>query len=429
MTGGTAPAGEGDPADTLLGVDRDVVALGIARAADAVANSFLIIVLPLFIASERVTGESFGLSPEAITGIVLAIFGLFNSGIQPFAGRLSDRVGKRRIFVLVGLVGLAATNLLYLVAETYLSLLVIRSAQGATVALTVTASIALVNEVSPRERRGGNMGVFNALRLLGFGTGPLAAGLVVERGPYRLPGGAVLSGFDAVFWLAAVGAAVSAFLVAATVRDPPRPTARVGKIVLSLRARTPGRTLDPIFALGLATLFMAACISVLAPIETRVNERLGQGPTLFGVQFAVFILSLAATQPLVGKATDRWGRKRFLVAGLLLLVPTTLVQGLVTTPGGMIAARLAQGVAGSLTFAPSLALAGDLATRGQSGVQLSVLTVAFGVGLSLGQLGAGFLVDLGYAVPFVFGSGLALLGAWAVHTQVPPPEERTAPAG
>lgn len=428
MTHGASRTEGEAAAETLLGVDRQVIALGIARAADAVANSFLIIVLPLYIASGRVTGRNLGLSPEAITGIVLAIFGVFNSGIQPFAGRLSDRLGKRRIFVLVGLVGLAATNLLYVAAGSYLSLLLIRSAQGAAVALTITASIALVNEVSPPERRGGNMGVFNALRLVGFGTGPLAAGLVVEGGPYRLPGAVVLSGFDAVFWLAAAGAALSALLVLLLVRDPPRPTAKVGRIALSLRARTPGRTLDPIFALGLATLFMAACISVLAPIEMRVNERLGQGPTLFGVQFAVFILSLAVTQPFVGKATDRWGRKRFLVAGLLLLVPTTLVQGLVTTPGGMIAARLAQGIAGSLTFAPALALAGDLATGGQSGVQLSVLTVAFGLGLSVGQLGAGFLVELGYLVPFAFGAALALVGAWAVQTQVPPPGERAARA-
>ncbi|MDX1747552.1 MAG: MFS transporter, partial [Halobacteriales archaeon] len=39
----------------VLGTDRRVVVLGLARMADALGNSFLIIVLPLFVASGRVS--------------------------------------------------------------------------------------------------------------------------------------------------------------------------------------------------------------------------------------------------------------------------------------------------------------------------------------------------------------------------------------
>ena len=65
----------------------------------------------------------------------------------------------------------------------------------------------------------------------------------------------------------------------------------------------------------------------------------------------------------------------------------------------MIAARLGQGAAGALVFAPALALAGDLAQKGASGSELSVLTMGFGLGIC-GQVGAGFLVRWGYPVPF-----------------------------
>ncbi|MFB6352611.1 MAG: MFS transporter, partial [Halobacteriales archaeon] len=67
----------------VFGTDRRVVALAVARMADAVGNSFLIVVLPLYIASGAVAGGAFGLTEALITGLVLSMFGLFNSLLQP----------------------------------------------------------------------------------------------------------------------------------------------------------------------------------------------------------------------------------------------------------------------------------------------------------------------------------------------------------
>jgi MFS family permease len=120
----------------------------------------------------------------------------------------------------------------------------------------------------------------------------------------------------------------------------------------------------------------------------------------------------------VGAASDQHGRRRFIIAGLIFLVPTTLAQGLVVTSMQMIIARLLQGISGAMVFAPALALAGDLARQGQSGAQLSVLTVAFGLGISFGQLAAGFLIRYGFVTPFLFGTLIAGIGAVLVYTQV-----------
>lgn len=404
-----------------FGIDRGVLALGVARMADAVANSFLVVVLPLYVASQGVGGATFGLSESALTGVILAVFGFANAGLQPFAGRLSDRTGRRKVFVLMGLLALAVLHGTYALAGTYWALLSIRLGQGLCVAFTVTASVALVNELSVRGTRGGNMGTYNSLRLVGFGTGPLVAGFVVESGPYGLPGGIVLDGFEAAFAVAAAGALVGAAMVAFMVRDPERTEAHMGEVVLPILDRSGDHLFHPIFILGVATLVMAACIALLASIEPIVNEHLGQDARWFGVQFAVFILSLAAVQPVVGKASDHWGRRGFVIWGLVLLAPTTLAQGLAATPWQMVFARLAQGVAGAMIFAPALALAGDLTAEGQSGLQLSVLTMAFGLGLSAGQLLSGFLVGWGYLVPFAVGASLAAGAALLVTREVEEP--------
>ncbi len=102
----------------------------------------------------------------------------------------------------------------------------------------------------------------------------------------------------------------------------------------------------------------------------------------------------------------------------MLLAPTTLAQGLAVTSWQLLFARIAQGIAGAMVFAPALALAGDLASEGQTGVTLAVLTMAFGLGLSAGQLTAGFLVSAGFVVPFATGAVIALVTAGVVWREV-----------
>lgn len=400
------------------GVDRRIIALGVARMADAVANSFLIVVLPLYIASGQLDGWRFGLSEPAFTGITLGAFGLVSFVVQPLAGRWSDRVGRRKSFILAGLILLAVVNFAYRWTTSFLGVLSVRLVQAGAVALTIVGTVALVSELSVHERRGRNMGTFNSFRLVGFGMGPLIAGLLLTGGPYDLLLGVTLSAFDATFVGAGVLAAFSALLVWQLVEDPDDIAPNRERAALRIRSRAPGRILDPVFALGVGTLLMAACIALLSPIEPQVNRHLDQGPLLFAVEFAAFIGSQAILQPLIGRLTDERGRKKFIVVGLLGLIPTTLLQGMAAAPWQMIIARLLQGATAAMVFAPALALAGDLARRGQAGAQLSVLTVAFGLGIALGQFTSGFTVHFGYVVPFVVGAGLAALGALIVHTQV-----------
>ncbi|KYH27662.1 multidrug resistance protein MdtG [Halalkalicoccus paucihalophilus] len=399
----------------LFETDRRILALAMARMADGVGNSFLIIVLPLYIASGIVEGRTFGLTESMLIGIVLSLVGFVSSLSQPVTGRVSDRTGRRKLYILIGLGGLTTANLLYLLAGSYLSLIALRALQGMSIAFIIPASVALVNELAGAGTRGGNMGVYNTFRLVGFGAGPVAAGVLVNAGPYSILGFG-LSGFEATFYVAAGAAALSFALVSALVHDPAE-LERAGED-LSIDVLDGDGGLDPIFTLGVASLFMAIGIALFATLQPEINARLDQGSTWFGVQFAAFIISQVFLQVPIGRASDRWGRKPFILVGLVLLAPSTLAQGIVLDSWLMLVVRLTQGVAGAMVFAPALALAGDLATGGDSGSKLSVLTMAFGLGVALGPLSAGFLVGLGFVVPFAVGATLALVGFGLVYTQV-----------
>ncbi|EMA47875.1 MFS transporter [Halococcus saccharolyticus] len=418
---------------TFLGTDRRVLVLALARMADSIANSFLIVVLPLYIASgqipiEGLVGVEVGglaVSEELLIGIVLSLFGFLNSLGQPFTGRLSDRTGQRRPFILGGLALLGVASAAYAFVDNYYAVVAFRMLQGLGAALTIPATVALVNELATSVDRGENFGVFNTFRLLGFGLGPIVAGVLITGGlsgtsvvTYRLFGTTV-SGFEAAFAVAVLGAAASFALVTLLVSDPPETEAAAGEdLSVAIRDPTGEHLLDPVFTLGLATLFMAIGIGLFATLQELINSRLDQGPFLFSVEFAAVVIANVILQVPIGQASDRYGRRPFIVAGFVLLVPTTFVQGLVTEPLLMIAVRLGQGVAVAMVFAPALALAGDLAGKGQSGTQLSILTMAFGLGVAIGPLASGFLVGFGFVYPFAFGAALAAIGFVFVYTQV-----------
>jgi MFS family permease len=417
-----------------FGVNPQVLALAIARMSESVGNSFLIVVLPLFVASEFVSGATFGLTEVFITGLVLSIFGFVNSPLQPFTGRLSDRTGRRKVFVLLGLTLIATASFAYSLASTYWHLVGLRVLQGVAGAFIIPTTVALVNDLAEEGNRGGNMGTYNTFRLVGFGVGPVAAGGVVAGGPYAVSvGGATLlmTGFDAAFYFAASTATLAFILVLGLIRDPdtePDRSERSATDGIAVLDRSGARLLDPVFALGVVSFFMAVGIALFATLGSIVNARLGQGPEMFGLQFAAFILAQVLLQAPIGRATDFYGRKVFILVGTALLVPTTLAQGLITEVGLlggavsgswlMFLARFLQGVAGAMVFAPALALAGDIASEGRSGSTLSVLTMAFGFGVAVGPLLSGILVAWGFVVPFAFGAALATIGVVVVVTQI-----------
>jgi MFS family permease len=419
-------------------LDPRILSLAIARMVDAVANSFLVVVLPLYIGSEIVSlpafvgtelalgSVTFTLTPELLIGVVLSLFGFLNSFGQPFTGSLSDRSGRRKAFILVGLALVAVGSAGYIVFTDYVSIVLMRGLQGVGAAFTVPVTAALVNELSLKEDRGGNFGLYNTFRLLGFGTGPIVAGVVVAAGPYRVAD-LTVSGFNAAFLVAVAGAVISFLLITVLISDPER-TAGEASDNIAIQVLNPdGPGLDPVFALGVATVVMALSLALFAPLANVINARLDQGTFLFSVQFGAAVLANVVFQIPIGRLSDRYGRRPFLIGGFVLLLPTTLAQAFVTTSMAMVLVRFLQGLAVAAVFAPSLALAGDIAKEGQSGSTLSILTMGFGLGVAFGTLFSGILVGFAFAVPFVVATVGGAVGLALVYTQVGETVENVAP--
>lgn len=414
-------------------VNRSVLLLSLSRISDAVANSFLIIILPGYLTTVLGTRHSartidvlilsVPVTTELLIGVLLAAYGLISSLCQPVAGWYADRTGAKKGLIIVGLGLLAVSIGAYAHLTTYLALLAFRVLQGVGASFVRPTTVALLNALSVVDEKGQNMGMFNVFRFLGYGFGPVVAGAIAENGPYLL-GWVQLTGFEMAFYAAALLAALSMFSVAVFVENPdsdsPVTDSDSGLFgSISILGTEEGSLLDSTFALAVAAFLTAINISLYATLQSPINDRLGQGEFLFGIQFAMVMLACVFFLIPVGRACDRIGRRPFLLVGFLLLAPSVLAQGVITTSGLMIVARLFQGVGAAMIIAPGLALAGDIVSSGQETTELSFLTMGFALGTAIGPMISGVLASYGLFVPFAFGTLLALVGLAIVYFHVP----------
>ncbi len=372
--------------------------------ADALGNSLLIIILPLYIAEQPSTWLD--LPTELQVGLVISIYGFLFAFAQPFSGTLSDRAGKRKPFIIAGLALMALSTLGFMVVRRYVWILALRCLQGLGVAMIIPSVLALVSLATEKRTRGNAMGVYSTFRMIGFATGPLLAGFLL-----------VYSGFNATFLVGAAFLVVAILLVHFTVHehaeeDVPKPTPKIGDLT------GPGESILPTptnLVLMFTTVVMASSLSMISALENEFNARLSQTALGFGVAFSALTVARLLVQIPLGRLSDRIGRKKLIVTGLLAMAPLTILFGYVTTTLQLIVVRLAQGVASAAIAAPAFALAGDLARKGGEGREMSFVTMGFGLGLGVGPLIAGALAGyVGFEVPFYVVGGLSILAALGV---------------
>ena len=387
------------------GINRVVASLSFARMADAMGNSILVVIIPLYVAELAYTAS--GMPESLLVGILISIYGLAFTLFQPFTAFLSDRLGKRKLFIQGGLLIMAVSTYSFSLATNYNQLVFIRILQGLAVALTVPASLAVMAGGSERQSRGGSMGFYSTLRMIGFAVGPTLGGYLQ-----------VHYGFQSAFLTGTALLLSSTILVQVFVDDPVRadPPTDIRYRILDRRLLGGGIAL-----LGLAIFFMSSAFSMMSALENDFNLRLEQTALGFGIAYSALTVGRLIFQLPLGRLSDYVGRRPLIVAGLILMAPATAALGLVTSTWQLTGVRVIQGLASAAIAAPVFALAADLSRDGGEGQQMSVISMGFGLGIAIGPLIAGSLAPIRFELPFIVGGILTLVGAWFVHKGVPEP--------
>src|SRR5213593_2986193 len=163
-----------------------------------------------------------------------------------------------------------------------------------------------------------------------------------------------------------------------------------------------------------ATFTDIVAYSIAVPVLPDLSRRLGASPTIIGLLFASFGVTLLTLSIPMGAVSDRIGRKGPMVGGLAALAAATLLFAFSDGLPWLFAARLVQGAADAVTWVVGFALIADLYgddERGRiAGIVLSGTSFAVMIGPSLG----GWLYELGgIRLPFLFVTALSAVAAGA----------------
>ena len=121
-------------------------------------------------------GRDFGIEPARLGWIATGYLLVFGVAV-PFYGRLADRFGARRLFV-IGLCIYSFSSLACAIAPSYSFLLAGRIAQACGAASIAGLGMAIISGVYPPERRGTALGYVSATVGSGAAVGPIVGGTI-----------------------------------------------------------------------------------------------------------------------------------------------------------------------------------------------------------------------------------------------------------
>jgi MFS family permease len=322
-------------------------------------------------------------------------FGIAKAGMNYFAGTLSDRFGRKPVLIAGWLAAIPVPVLLILAPDwTWIvaANVLLGMSQGLTWSTTVMMKMDLVGPA----RRGLAMGLNEAAGYLGLAVTALATGYLASAYGLR----------PVPFLLGAAYLALGLGLSALRVRET-RHHARVEaeNHVDAHEGAHGGLTSREVFAL---TSFRDRSLSAVsqAGLVNNLNDGLAWGifPVLFasaglsldqiGVLAAVYPGVWGAGQLVTGAASDRWGRKWLIAAGMLVQAVALAMVAVGRGFGIWLAAAVLLGAGTAMVYPTLLAAIGDVAHPAWRARSVGVYRLWRDGGFAIGALVSGVLADL-----------------------------------
>ena len=186
-------------------------------------------------------------------------------------------------------------------------------------------------------------------------------------------------------------------------------------------------TNDPHAARG-ALAALSLCMLLPSLGTSIVNVALPGFVEEFGapyqqVQWVVvaYLLANAALIVGIGRLGDRIGRRRLLIAGLVVFTAASLLSAVSVQLWQLVAARALQGVGAAALIALPMALVGETVGKERTGRAMGLLGTMSAIGTALGpSLGGVLVAGFGWPAVFVVNLPLAALALFLVRRHLPP---------
>ncbi|MBI4825423.1 MAG: MFS transporter [Nitrospirae bacterium] len=343
-------------------------------------------VLPLFAAHLGADPSKVGFvaSISAFTGVLFSI---------P-AGLLSDRLGKRKMLIFSSFI-FSTAPFMYLFITRIWQLAMVRFFHGFATAIFIPVAMALVSELFHKER-GEKMGWFSTATLVGRFMAPLIGGGIIGALAFN-----PAQSYKAVYIVCALAGAVTLLLslfLPQTAEpqhrnQPWEDTLKIFRSVLS------DKIILVTCMVEAAILFAYGTFETFLPLYAVSS---GISPFELGIFLSAQVITLALSKPVMGRFSDRHGRKPQIFTGALIGAVCIGCFSLFRSFIPLLILSVAFGMSLSIVTSATSAYIADLSSREARGSAMGLLGSIMDIGHTTGPLLSGIIaMHFGYSKSFI----------------------------
>ncbi|MBE8539047.1 MFS transporter [Geoglobus acetivorans] len=360
-------------------MERRILTVSIARFADSVGSGMAYFALPILISSLSV----YSLPIDLVSGIVISIWGLVATLVQPLAGKVIERSSRPKKILSLSLLLTAILIFFYTSIRTVEELLFLRVVLGIIESFLMVSSLTLVISLAGK-KKGQSFGIYNTFTDLGFSISPIMAGILISLN------------LNIVFYISALFVLVSSMGVFMLVDEPE---------ISEMKKRKGGfrdvsREIYPILV---SLMFVVALMSSIVPLENSFLERLSITPLEFGLSFSIYLITRTLSNTYAGYLTDRHGGlKSYTISSLLISVTSLLI--LIPNIYVFLGVRFIQGFIVALVYTSATVTIAERSGLSYA-MSMSILSSVITAGLTAGPLIAGMMSGyVGFESPYILFS-------------------------
>ncbi len=164
---------------------------------------------------------------------------------------------------------------------------------------------------------------------------------------------------------------------------------------------------------SLITIFLVVFIDLLGfglilPLLPYIAERFEASPLQIGLLTAVYSFFQLVASPILGRLSDRYGRKKLLIISQLGSAFGYLLLGLAGNLPLLFLSRIIDGITGG-NISIAQAYIADVTTKKNRAQGMGLMGAAFGLGFIFGPAIGGALSKISYSTPAYFATAVSLL--------------------
>src|SRR5881398_202752 len=177
---------------------------------------------------------------------------------------------------------------------------------------------------------------------------------------------------------------------------------------------------SPLFVIFTTVFIDLVGFGIVIPVLPYYAEgtKFGATPTQVGLLFASYSLFRSVFAPVLGRLSDKYGRRPVLLVSILGTCAGFLILGFATTLWMLFLGRIIDGISGG-NISTAQAYIADVTTEENRAKGMGLIGAAFGLGFVFGPAIGGILSRWGNNVPFLFAGSLAFANAILLYFTLP----------